>query len=243
MADSPGDRWSGLGALIVLRHSAVLIGGRRYWLLLLSPLLWLAGQAALLIGGQLPTFEPVSAQNTLIGVPVAILGAFLGGRIIAGELDQGTLEIAYTVPGGAHRVWLGKLAAAFLMLLASLILMTLFTFTFFTGFPVFVTFHGAAQAAAFYMVAAMGLGNLFRSETAGALATTALLGLEAFIVSRLGASPRVSAFWNPLAVEEADADQLLAMAVQNRVGITLAIAAIVALAFARAERREKMLGG
>ena len=146
----------------------MLIGGRRYWLLLLSPLLWLAGQAFLLIAGRLPTFEPASAQNTLIGVPVAILGAFLGGRIIAGEPDQRTLEIAYTVPGGAHRVWLGKLAAALLMLLVSLSLMAAFTFTFFTGFPVVQTLYGAAQAATFYVVAAMGLGNLFRSETAGA---------------------------------------------------------------------------
>lgn len=227
--------------ITVLRHSAVLVGGRRYWLLLLSPLLWLAVQAVLLIAGRLPTFEPASAQNTLIGVPIAILGAFLGGRIIAGELDQRTLEIAYTVPGGAHRVWLGKLAAAGLMLLASLSLMAVLTFTFFTGFPVVQTLYGAAQAAVFYMVTAMGLGSLFRSETAGALGTTTILGLEGFLVSRLGAAPLVSPFWNPLYVEEADADQLLAMAVQNRIGIALAIAAIVALAFARAERRERML--
>lgn len=227
--------------ITILRHSAVLIGGRRYWLLLLSPLLWLAGQAILLIADRLPTFEPVSAQNTLIGVPVAMLGAFLGGRIIAGELDQRTLEIAYTVPGGAHRVWLGKLAAGLLMLLVSLSLMAVSTFTFFTGFPVVQTIYGAAQAAAFYTVTAMGLGNLFRSETAGALGTTAILGLEAFIASLLGAAPLVSPFWNPLGVDDADTDQVLAMAVQNRVGFALAIAAIVALTFARAERREKML--
>lgn len=227
--------------ITIVRHSAVLLGGPRYWLLLLSPLLWLAAQAVLLIAGRQPTFEPVSAQNTLIGVPVAILGAFLGGRIIAGELDQRTLEIAYTVPGGAHRVWLAKLTAAVLMLLVSLSLMAAFTFTFFTGFPVVQTLYGAAQAAVFYMVTAMGLGNLFRSETAGALATTALLGLEAFIVSRLGAPPRVSPFWNPLSIEDADPDQLLAMAVQNRIGIALVIAAILALTFARAERREQML--
>ena len=89
----------------------------------------------------------------------------------------------------------------------------------------------------------MGLGNLFRSEAAGALATTAILGLEAFIVSRLGSAPGVSPFWNPLAVEGVDAEQFLAMAVRNRIGIALIIAAIVALTFARAERREQMLSG
>ncbi len=228
--------------ITVLRHSAVLIGGRRYWLLLLSPLLWLAGQAVLLIADRLPTFEPVSAQNTLIGVPVAILGAFLGGRIIAGELDQRTLEIAYTVPGGAHRVWLGKLAAAGLMLLVSLSLMAVFTFMFFSGFPIIQTVYGAAQAAAFYMVTAMGLGSLFRSETAGALGTTALLGLEASPVGAVARTVGLSPFWNPLTATGADAEQLLAMAVRNRIGTALAIAAIVALTFARAERRERMLG-
>ena len=32
-----------------MRHSAVLLGEPRYWLLLLSPLPWLAAQAVLLI--------------------------------------------------------------------------------------------------------------------------------------------------------------------------------------------------
>ena len=229
--------------ITIIRVSAVLLGGPRYWLLLLLPLLWLAGLAVILIAGRLPSFEPTAAQNTLIGVPVAILAAFLGGRIIAGELDEHTLEIAYTVPGGAHRVWLGKLAAAGVIVLGSLSLMASFTFTFFTAFPVVQTLYGAAQAAAFYLATAMGLGNLFRSEAAGALATTAILGLEAFIVSRVGSAPGVSPFWNPLAVEGADAEQLLAMAVRHRIGIALIIAAIVALTFARAERREKMLSG
>jgi len=52
---------------------------------------------------------------------------------------------------------------------------------------------------------------------------------------------RISPFWNPLTAPGADADQLLAIAIQNRIGVALAIAAIVALTFARAERREKML--
>ena len=84
----------------------------------------------------------------------------------------------------------------------------------------------------------MGFGTLFRSEVAGSLATIGLLGLN-----RLLGSLRISPFWNPLAVEEADAAQMLALNVQNRIGVALAIAAIVALTFTRAERREKMLGG
>ena len=229
--------------IAVLRLSAILLAGRRYWLLPLLPLLWLGVQAILLVAGAATGFERDAAQNTLIGMPVAVLAVFLGGRIITGELDQRSLEIAYTVPGGAHRVWLGKLVAAALLLLASLALMASVTFAFFTDFPVFQSLYGAAQGVTFYLAAAMGFATIFRSEVAGALTTTGLLGLNGLITG-FGENPlRISPFWNPLSVDRADADQMLAMSVQNRIGIALAIAAIVALTFARAERREKMLGG
>ena len=224
--------------ITVLRTSAVLLAGRRYWLLPFLPLVWLGIQAVMLLAGMRPSVEPVAAQNSLIGVPVAVLAIFLGGRTITGELDQHSLEIAYTVPGGAHRVWLGKLIAAILILLSSLILLAAVTYAFFTDFPILQGLYGATQGVVFYLAAAMGFGTLFRSEVAGSLATIGVLGLN----SLLG-SLRISPFWNPLAVEEADAAQMLALNVQNRIGVALAIAAIVALTFTRAERREKMLGG
>lgn len=226
--------------ITTIRLSAVLVAGPRHWLLPLLPIAWLAVQAGLLVARRLPSFEPVAAQNTLIGLPLAILGVFLGGRIIAGELDQRTLEIAYTVPGGTGWVWLAKLAAAGVMLLASLSLMAALTFAFFTPFPIISTLYGAAQGAAFHLVAAMGLATLFRSEAAGAMAT---LGVLALNLRMAPVGLRISPCWNPLTVQGADADQLLAMAVQNRIGFALVIVAIVALTFARAERREKMLSG
>lgn len=225
--------------ITTIRLSAVVMAGPRHWLLPLLPLAWLAIQAGLLIAGGRPGFEPAAAQNTLIGVPLAVLAGFLGGRIIAGEMDQRTLEIAYTVPGGARKVWLGKLAAAGLMLLASLSLMATLTFAFFTPFPIVPTLYGAGQGAAFHLVAAMGFATLFRSETAGAMATLGVLALN-LRMALFGL--RISPLWNPLTVLQADADQMLAMAVQNRIGMALVIAAIAALTFARAERRERMLG-
>ena len=228
--------------ITIIRLSAVLLGGPRYWLLPLLPLPWLGIQAVLLISGLRTNFEPAAAQNTLIGAPVAVLAVYLGGRIIAGELDERTLEIAYTVPGGTHRVWTGKLAAAGLILLASLTPMAVLTFAFYTSFPVVQTIYGAAQGAAFYLVAAMAFAAFFQSEAAGAMATMALLALD-FRMAYLSIELHISPLWNPLAVEGADAEQLLALAVQNRIGIALFIAAIVALTFARAERREQMLSG
>ncbi len=227
--------------IIVIRLSATLLAGQRFWLLPLAPALWLALQAILLVSGRLPTPEPVSAQNTLIGVPAMALAAFLGVRIIAGEMDERCLEIAYTIPGGARRVWFGKLIASSLLVLASLALAAPLTFVFFTPFPVAQTVYGAAQGAAFCLTVAMGLGTLFRSEAGGALGTVTLLGL---IATRGGLTQtRISPFWNPLTLQGADPDQLIAMAIQNRIGTALVIAAIVALTFARAELREKMLSG
>ncbi|MXY51128.1 MAG: hypothetical protein F4Y86_01160 [Gammaproteobacteria bacterium] len=52
----------------------------------------------------------------------------------------------------------------------------------------------------------------------------------------------ISPMWNPDAQSQ-DPTELLARTLQNRVGVALAIAAILALAFMRAGRRERMLGG
>ncbi len=229
--------------ITTIRLSAILLGGSRYWLLPLLPLPWLAVQAVLLFTGPVAGFEPAAAQNILIGMPVAVLAVFLGGRIIAGELDEHTLEIAYTVPGGAHRVWLGKLAAACLILLASLSPMAMLVFAFFTAFPVVQTLYGATQGAVFCLALTMGFATLFRSETSGALATIGLFGVAVLFSLLFPFLLRISPFWNPLTVEGVDAEQLLAMAVRNRIGYALVIAAIVALTFARAERREQMLSG
>ncbi|MDE2850366.1 MAG: hypothetical protein OXP74_07090 [Acidobacteriota bacterium] len=167
---------------------------------------------------------------------------FLGGRIVAGELDEHTLEIAYTVPGGTHRVWLGKLAAAGILLCASVGLMAVATYIFFTPFPFLQTLYGSIQGMVFYLVASMGLATLFRSEVAGALASVGLLAFNG-LIARFGAIQiRVSPFWNPSAIEDIDPERLLALSLQNRIGTALIVAAVIALTFSRAERREKMLG-
>ncbi len=221
--------------LVVL--SARLLAGRRYYLAPLLPLLWSAFQAVSLLTGMAEeSFGPASAQNALIGFPLTVLAIGLGVRVIAGELDRRTLEIAYTVPGGCQRVWLAKLGAALILLVTSEALLALTAFAFFTAFP-FGALYGALQGALFYLVVAMALAALFKNEITGAMGTVALLAFN----SLLGGGSRLSVFWNPLAADESG--DLLAWTVQNRIGYALAIAAVTALAFARAERRERLLGG
>lgn len=233
-----------LGQLEAFRLACLAIAGHRYWLLPIVPLIWLPVCAW--IGFQDP-FTPASAQGTLIGLPLTFLAIFLGLRVIAGEIDGRSLEIAYTVPGGCERVWWTKLGAALLLLVATEVPLAVATWVFFTPFPL-DALYGALQAALFYLVLAMGMATLFRSETAGAMPTVLVLALNGVITGFGQNQVRVSPFWNPHAIQlvgngggGADPAEILAWTVQNRIGFALLVTAIVALAFMRAGRRERML--
>ena len=225
----------------LLRHALLVVAGRRYWTLPLLPLAWLAFQAGIVFtSGE--GFSASSAQGPLIAVPLTFLAVFLGVRIIAGEIDERSLEIAYTVPGGCVRVWWAKLAAAGLLLLVCEALLAVTAYVFFTSFPLGVL-YGALQAALFYLVLSMALATLFRGEAAGAVATAAVLGFNGLVSGFGDNQVRASPFWNPYAAKNFDATELFAATLQNRIGIVLVMAAILALAFMRANRRERMLEG
>ncbi len=222
------------------RASLRLVAGRRYWLAPLLPLIWIAFQIfRLLVRWRPDAYGPADAQNVLIGFPLTVLAIGLGVRVIAGEIDRRTLEIAYTVPGGTHRIWMAKLTAALGLLVVAELLLAVATHVFCTSYPP-VALYGAMQAAVFYLVLSMAFAALLKSEAAGAMVIILVLGFNSFIQ---GGSLRISPFWNPELARTDDPAELLALAVQNRVGFVLATAAIAALAFARAENREKLLGG
>jgi hypothetical protein len=225
-------------ALLVL--SLRMLAGRRYWVLPLAPLLW-SGSAVLFValGWREEDYVAADAQNVLISLPLTLVAIGLGVRVVAGEIDRRTLEIAYTVPGGAHRVWLAKLAAALVVLVAAELPLGLATYLFCTEFPP-GALYGALQAAVFYLVLALALSTLFRSETAGALvAVSAVVVAFPFQAGDV----RLSPFWNPAKLVEYEPEQILAWTTQNRIGFALAIAALVVLAFGRAENREALLSG
>jgi len=226
--------------LQLVRLAARTIAGRRYWIVPLLPLLWVAFQIVrLLIRWRQEDYLAGDAQTILIGFPLTVLAVGLGVRIIAGEIDRRTLEIAYTVPRGTHRVWLAKLVAGLLLLVAAEALLAIATYVFATGFPP-GALYGALQAAVFYMVLAMALAALFKSEATGALATVVVLSLNLPVQ---GAGLRVSPFWNTDNFASFDPSDVVAWTVQNRIGFALITVVIALLAFGRAERREKLLGG
>jgi hypothetical protein len=220
--------------------SVRLLAGRFWWaaplIVLLWPAFWFVSVA---LGWQEEAFEPSDAQGFLIGVPLVLLASGLGLRVIAGEIDRRTLEIVYTVPGGATRVWISKLLAALALILPAEALLALAALVFVPDYPP-AALYGAFQAAVFYLVLAMALSTLFKSEATGGLVLALVLVLNMFLAT--AAQVRTSPFWNPAALDESTpASDVLAWTIQNRIGFALAVAAITALTFARAERRERML--
>ncbi|HKQ60616.1 MAG TPA: ABC transporter permease subunit [Candidatus Polarisedimenticolaceae bacterium] len=233
--DRMADSWR------LLWLSAKTVGGRRFYLWPPLPLLWPAWQWFRSFMGwrEEGPFQPPDAQVGLIAFPLVVLAIMLGVRVIAGEIDRRTLEIAYTVPGGTHRIWLYKLAAGLGILLTAEALLAGAAFAI-TDYPP-MALYGALQAALFYMVLSAALAAAFKSEAAGALVTIVILVIN-FPMQE--SALRISPFWNPEALPgSTDPRDLLAWTTQNRIGFALAIAAIAALAFGRAESREKLLGG
>ena len=232
--------WRAFWARLTLyRLAALTVAGHRFWVLPLLTLLWPAALVGAMLLGLRGEVEPDMAQGVM-ALPMTVLAVFLGLRVIAGEIDGRSLEIAYTVPGGCQRVWWAKLAGSVVLLVAAEALLAVTVSVFLTHFPL-GALYGALQAAIFYMVLSMAMATLFRSEVAGGMVTVALLVLNGLLTGFGQNQARGSPFFNPLAARSADAMELLGWTVQNRIGIALAICGIASLAFMRANRRERML--
>ena len=214
--------------------------GRKFWVLPVLPLLWLGFIVVVVWLDPSATIRPEEVLGTLLGIPMTALGIFFGMRIIAGEIEDRSLEVAYTVPGGSHRLWLLKLWGAFLLLLTAEIILVLVIVSSITFFP-FNAIYGAMQAAFFYMVLSMGMSTLFRNEIAGAVFTISILAFNGLITDFGENQLRISPFWNPEMVPEADVTEVLAWSLQNRIGMILVICGMISLAFMRSNRRERML--
>ncbi len=230
-----------IDGVLLIRLSLRWQFGRRMWLAPVLALGWPAYHALSLLAGWRSTrFAAAQAQNLLIGLPLIVLAIGLGVGIIAGEIEQRTLEVTYTVPGGARRVWLAKLLAAALPLLAAGALLAVITAVFFTSYPL-SALYGALQGAAFYLVLSMGLGALLKSEITAALLAAMVLFLNGLLSSFGDVQRRWSPLFNPLGVLDSSSSDLLAWTIQNRIGVALLILALVALSCVRAERREQLL--
>jgi len=226
---------------MLLRLSLRVQLGRRSWLVPALALLWPLYHAVTVLAGwrELP-FDATDVQNGLIGIPLAVLAIGLGARVIADEIEQRTLEVAYTVPGGARRVWIAKLGAAAAALLGTGLLLAIIAAAFSARYPL-SSVYGALQGAAFYLVLAAGLGALLRNEITAALVASVVLGLNGLLTGFGSVPSRWSPLFNPLVGKDLSGAEMIAWTVQNRIGFALLIVSLVTLTCARAERREQLL--
>jgi hypothetical protein len=222
--------------LQLMLYSGRLMAGKRFWIVIFLPLVWPVLQVLFIaVGWRDGKVTPADAQM-LMSLPLTIVAMGLGLRIIAGEIDSRTLEIAYTVPGGCHRVWLAKLATCFCLLFAGDLLLAVFTMVFLTSVSM-GAFYGVLQASVFYLVMGMALSAFYRSEITGAMATIVVYAITVL----MGGSFRISPFFNPLALDKVENAQAVARVIQNRILFVILIVVISLLTFLRVERREKML--
>lgn len=216
-------------------------GGRWRWVLPFLPVLWPLWLMLLQIFGEGSTYTPERIQS-VIHFPLILYAIALGSRVIAQEVDRRTIEIAYTVPGGAQRIWIAKLLAALFWLLIAEAALIAVVWVFLSVVPL-VAIYGALQAAVFYLLVATGLGAVTRSEITGILASIAVFAFLMIITGFDSQPVRISPTFNPLRLADADSADVLAWTFQNRVFMLLCYAGLLALSFSRAERREKMLAG
>lgn len=239
--------WLGEGRLAdlveLLHLSLKLQLGKFYWAWPLLPLVW----PALIFIAEFIGFAnfdtPTSrfAQNFYIGVPVYFLAVGIGMQLISSEIESRTLEVCYTVPGGAQRIWLAKLASALLLVCAAILLLALFCRVVYTPFPL-AALYRVLQGALFFLCLSMGAGALFRNKMTAGLASIVVMFFTGAFTGFGEIHPRYTPFFNPLGLAQSlSTEELFYYLLQNHLGFALLSATLAILTFARVERRELML--
>ena len=233
-------RFEILEYLRLLWLARLSLAGRWSFALAFAPIVWpLLLAVLLLMSPEDAGYEPQSVATVLLGPAVAALGIGFGVRIVGAEIEQRTIELAYTVPGGAKKVWTAKLIAAGATLVLSTLLTGGFVAALLTEFPPNVLLD-ALLASLTYMCLALWLSVITRSEVTGALLSVPLL-----VLGILLGETRFSPFFNTLELVESGqyaTREIVAWSTQNRVGQALACLALVLMAYGGADRREKLLG-
>ena len=210
--------------------------GRRFLLIPLIVLVWPIYNLVLLFESGQVSFSASDAQNELIGLPIYLLSIGLGVGIIAKEIEKRTLEVAYTIPGSAQRLWVLKLLAASAIIVLSEMLLAVITYLFFTDFS-FGVLYRVFQGALFFLVVSIAFGALMRNELAAGL-MSALILIAIFPSFH---DKRWSPLFDPTSIDASELSQTVPWLIQNHIGIGLLILGVLSLAFYRAERREVLL--
>lgn len=235
--------YSGMADFVELLHLSLKLQlGSRFWLYPLAPLLWLLLIAFLDFTPIANIdFFPQNVQNSFLGMPVYLLSIVLGMQIISSEIEQRTLEVCYTVPGGAKRIWLAKIYSSLVVLLAAELILALCIYLFYTAFPP-AALYRTFQACIFFLMLSMYFGAIFKNKMTAGLASVIFLFFNGAVTGFGELTTRYSPFFNPMGLEQTmSTEEVLYWSIQNHIGFALLSLTLLILTFSRAERREVLL--
>jgi ABC-type transport system involved in multi-copper enzyme maturation permease subunit len=210
--------------------------GHRFWMIPFSVLIWPLLQACLaLVGWKQGGFDPIDAQNRLMGYPLYLMSIGIGSALIAGEIEKRTLEVSFTLPGGSAKIWVNKLIAVTFLIITAELILALCASLFFTSITGGMLIR-VLQGAIFYLVLAMAAGALFKNSLIASIAVSFILLANSYFID-VPWSP----IFNPLILNNLETSELMQLMVQNHFIVIMAVTILALLTFLRAEQREALL--
>ena len=210
--------------------------GHRFWMLPFAVFIWPLLQASMMfMGWKQGGFELVDVQNRLMGYPLYLMAIGIGVGLIANEVEKRTLEVSFTLPGGAARIWINKLIAASFLIIVAEFILAFCTWIFFTGITSGIIIR-VFQGAIFYLVLAMTAGAFFKNSLIAGIVTCFVLFINSYFTNRSW-----SPVFNPLTINNLSTGDLMQLIIRNHFIIVLAIFVMALLTFLRIEQREALL--
>lgn len=115
--------------------------------------------------------QPINIQNAVLWVPMVLVTALLGARVVLMEQDDHTLEVLFSLPGSRGRIWVFKVALVYLAVFGVLLLLAVLSYFFMADISILqVTLHSMVPALLIANLAFL-LSLLTRSWIAGSLVT------------------------------------------------------------------------
>ena len=186
-------------------------------------------------------FTAGKALYVLVEIPGAVLAIYLTMDLVAGERDRRTLETLFSSSTSHYGIWTLRMVAVYLVLAATLLVMSLAAYFLFAEFP-FVLGGLNAFAPAFLIVNLTFFFSVFcrSSNTAGMLSLAVIVGvlLSAEQLQETYYFLFLNPFNLPMGVDEAVWAEMVLL---NRTALVLGGGLLLFLGLRRMAQRERLL--
>lgn len=229
--------------LRLARINLKLLFGRRWWLHLMTLLLWVGWLVVRVVMGW--TNEPWQAddvQNVALMPPLLLLAIYLGMSAFAFEIDDRTIEGVFTVSGSRYRPWLVRIGTVIAFLIAGDLLLAGLSWLFLVDFPFVLVTANALVPVLLYFSLTLMFSLLFKGAIPAGLTVSPLLLLNVTVLAGALSGTRYNVFFNYLA-RPGGVDETLwqIMGVQNRLVLLLITGLMLFYTVRLTDKRERLL--